>query len=63
VLSSIIKRVYSPSRSATGTYRVERYTRTSLLFTPTGSRIAQHGAKGRIEYVDLTDEKQAQQGQ
>lgn len=54
VLSSIGRRIYSPSADPAGTYRVERYTWTSLLKAPPGSRLVQHSPQGRIEYVDLT---------
>lgn len=54
VLSSISRRIYSPSSEPVGSYRVERYTWTSLVRTPSGTRVPQHSPQGRIEYVDLT---------
>jgi len=54
VLASISRRIYSPSADSGGTYRVERYTWTSLVRTSSGTRLPQHSPQGRIEYVDLT---------
>jgi hypothetical protein len=54
VLSSIARRIYSPSSDPSGSYRIERYTWTSLVRTASGTRLPQHSPQGRIEYVDLT---------
>lgn len=56
VLGSIAGRIYAPAGTDTAepTYRIERYTYTSLAETRTGSRIAARGAEGRIESIDLT---------
>ncbi|MEA3052907.1 MAG: hypothetical protein QOG72_1810 [Sphingomonadales bacterium] len=55
VLSSIGRRLYSPSPDPAGSYRIERYTWTSLIRTAAvGSRLEQRLPQGRIEYVDLT---------
>ncbi|MGZ8287028.1 MAG: hypothetical protein ACXW27_13795 [Allosphingosinicella sp.] len=59
VLVSIGRRIYSPSPDSGGGYRVERYTWTSLVKAPGGSRIPQHAPQGRIEYVDLTPDPPA----
>ena len=60
LIESIAGRVYSPTEaSAGGTYKVERYTYTSLWTNLTGSRIRQRGQSARIEYLDLTDEEPA----
>ena len=58
VLASIAGRIYSPSTGGNvdGTYRVERYSFTSLWEDRTGTRLRQRGANARIEYLDLTDE-------
>jgi hypothetical protein len=55
VLDSIRGRIYSPSSAnAEGTYRVERYTFTSLWEERTGTHLRQRAANVRIEYLDLT---------
>jgi hypothetical protein len=61
VLSSISRRVYSPIADPAGSYRVERYTWTSLIEPQSsGTRLQQRKPQGRIEYVDLTpDEPEA----
>lgn len=61
VLSSINRRIYSPVADPTGSYRVERYTWTSLIEpVSSGTRLQQRKPQGRIEYVDLTpDEPEA----
>jgi hypothetical protein len=61
VLSSISRRIYSPVANSAGSYRVERYTWTSLIEPQSsGTRLQQRKPQGRIEYVDLTpDEPEA----
>jgi hypothetical protein len=56
VLRSVAARIYAPAGTDTAepTYRIERFTYTSLAETRTGSRIAARGAEGRIEAIDLT---------
>ena len=57
LMESIGGRVYSPTAaSAGGTYKVERYTFTSLWTHLTGSRIRQRDQAARIEYLDLTSD-------
>ncbi|HEY0411830.1 MAG TPA: hypothetical protein VGD66_01655 [Allosphingosinicella sp.] len=57
VLSSIAGRIYAPAAGAAeATYRVERFSYTSLMETQTGTRIATHSAQGRIESLDITAE-------
>jgi hypothetical protein len=58
LLASIAGRIYSPSNSGdvNGSYRVERYTFTSLWADRTGTRLRQRSANARIEYLDLTEE-------
>jgi hypothetical protein len=53
-MRSISGRIYSPSANADGTYRVERYTFTSMWGDTTGSRIRIRRPEARIEYLDLT---------
>lgn len=58
VLSSISRRIYSPIADLAGSYRVERYTWTSLIEPQSsGTRLQQRKPQGRIEYVDLTPEE------
>lgn len=54
LIESIEGRLYSPTTGEDGSYRVERYTYTSLYDTFTGSRIRAHSADARIEFLDLT---------
>ena len=56
LLASIAGRIYSPSNNGNvdGTYRVERYTFTSLWEERTGTHLRQRSANARIEYLDLT---------
>ena len=54
LMKSIAGRIYSPSANPEGTYRVERYTFTSLWGDMTGSRIRARSPNARIEYLDLT---------
>ena len=54
LMKSISGRIYSPSANQDGTYRVERYTFTSLWGDMTGSRIRARSPNARIEYLDLT---------
>lgn len=58
LLASIAGRIYSPSTGGgvDGTYRVERYTFTSLWEERTGTHLRQRSATARIEYMDLTAE-------
>jgi hypothetical protein len=57
VLSSVSGRIYAPMKSTDGSYRVERFTYTSLMASNTDSRIRQRSAQGRIEYLDLTGDE------
>ena len=55
LMDSIAGRIYSPAAAnRDGTYRVERYTFTSLWADRTGSRIRARSPNARIEYLDLT---------
>jgi hypothetical protein len=56
LLKSIAGRIYSsaPEGSGEGSYRVERYSYTSLWGDRTGTRIRQRSADGRVEFLDLT---------
>ena len=56
VLASIAGRIYSPVVGAVpdGSYRVERYSFTSLWEDRTGTRIRQRSANSRVEFLDLT---------
>jgi hypothetical protein len=56
LLASVEGRIYSPAPAGSieGTYRVERYTFTSLWEDRTGTRLRQRSANARIEYLDLT---------
>jgi hypothetical protein len=54
LMKSISGRIYSPTSNSDGTYRVERYTFTSLWGDKTGSRIRVRRPEARIEYLDLT---------
>ena len=59
LLRSVQGRIYSPSSDPDGTYRVERYTWTSLWeYDHTGTHMRQRSAAGRIEFLDLTAEPQ-----
>ena len=57
VLASIAGRIYSSSPGES--YRVERYTFTSLWEDRTGTHLRQRGANARIEFLDLTAEPEA----
>jgi tetratricopeptide (TPR) repeat protein len=57
LLRSVAGRIYSPISDPDGTYRVERYTWTSLWeYDRTGTHMRMRSADGRIEYLDLTAE-------
>lgn len=57
LLRSIAGRIYSPVAEPGGTYRVERYSYTSLWRSDvTGTRIRQRSPDARIEMLDLTAE-------
>jgi tetratricopeptide (TPR) repeat protein len=59
LLRSVAGRLYSPISNPDGTYRVERYTWTSLWeYDHTGTHMRQRSADGRIEFLDLTAEPQ-----
>lgn len=62
LLDSIGGRIYSPAPagSVDGTYRVERYSFTSLWEDRTGTRLRQRSANARIEYLDLSTEEPPQ---
>jgi len=56
VLKSISGRIYAPLKGASeeGSFRVERYSYTSLWADRTGTRLRQRAADGRVEFLDLT---------
>jgi hypothetical protein len=54
VLDAIRGRRYSPSQDVTPSYRLERYTYTSMRGLRTGSRLTMHVGIPRVEYLDLT---------
>jgi hypothetical protein len=54
VLDAIRGRRYSPSQDVTPSYRLERYTYTSMRGLRTGSRLTMHIGIPRVEYLDLT---------
>jgi len=59
LLRSVAGRIYSPISDPDGTYRVERYTWTSLWeYDHTGTHMRMRSADGRIEFLDLTAEPQ-----
>jgi tetratricopeptide (TPR) repeat protein len=59
LMRSIAGRLYSPSAAPEGSYRVERYTWTSLWKDDrTGTHMRQRAPDGRIESLDLTAEPQ-----
>lgn len=62
LLKSIQGRIYSPSvEESGGSYRVERYSYTSLWSNRTGTRIRQRSQDARIEFLDLTVEPEQRQ--
>jgi tetratricopeptide (TPR) repeat protein len=54
LLRSLEGRRYTPAASPPGTYRVERYTYTSLWNAQSGSHMRQRSANARLEYIDLS---------
>jgi tetratricopeptide (TPR) repeat protein len=59
LLRSVQGRIYSPNSDPDGTYRVERYTWTSLWeYDHTGTHMRMRSSEGRIEFLDLTAEPQ-----
>lgn len=59
LMRAIVGRLYSPSAAPEGSYRVERYTWTSLWkWDRTGTHIRQRSPDARIETLDLTAEPQ-----
>lgn len=60
LLKSIEGRIYAPLADPAGSYRVERYTYTSLWQSVTGTRLRQRSPAARIEYLDLTAEPSEQ---
>lgn len=59
VLAAVRGRRYAPSAQADagpGLFRVERVTRTSSYFTPTGTRIRTRDGQPRLVFTDLTDD-------
>jgi hypothetical protein len=60
LLRSIQGRIYAPLADPAGSYRVERYTYTSLWQSVTGTRLRQRSPAARIEYLDLTAEPSEQ---
>jgi tetratricopeptide (TPR) repeat protein len=57
LLRSVAGRIYSPISDPDGTYRVERYTWTSLWeYDHTGTHMRERSPDGRIEFLDLTAE-------
>ena len=53
-MASISGRIYAPLGDPTGSYRVERYTYTSLWEDRTGTRLKQRSANARVEMLDLS---------
>jgi hypothetical protein len=60
LVRSISGRIYSPGGEAgsDGTYRIERYSYTSLWMDRTGTHLRQRGPNARLEFLDLTAEDQ-----
>lgn len=58
LIRSISGRVYSPGGEvgSDGTYRIERYSYTSLWMDRTGTHLRQRGPNARLEFLDLTTE-------
>lgn len=54
LLASIRQRIYAPLADPGGSYRVERFTYTSLWEQRLGTRIRQRSADARIESLDLS---------
>ena len=54
VMSSIKGRIYAPLQDPGGSYRVERFTYTSLWEDRTGTRLKQRSANARVEMLDLS---------
>lgn len=54
LMASINGRIYAPLSEPGGSYRVERYTYTSLWEDRTGSLLKQRSANARIEMLDLS---------
>ena len=54
LMASINGRIYAPLSDPTGSYRVERYTYTSLWEDRTGTRLKQRSANARVEMLDLS---------
>ena len=60
LVRSISGRIYSPGGEvgSDGTYRIERYSYTSLWMDRTGTHLRQRGPNARLEFLDLTAEDQ-----
>jgi hypothetical protein len=56
LMASISGRIYAPLKDPSGSYKVERYTYTSLWEDRTGTRLKQRSANARIEMLDLSAE-------
>lgn len=54
LMASISGRIYAPLKDPSGSYRVERYTYTSLWEARTGTRLKQRSANARVEMLDLS---------
>lgn len=54
LMASISGRIYAPLKDPSGSYRVERYTYTSLWEDRTGTRLKQRSANARVEMLDLS---------
>lgn len=54
LIEAINGRIYSPLNDPAGSYRVERYTYTSMWEDRTGSLLKQRSANARIEMLDLS---------
>ncbi len=54
LLASIKQRIYAPLADPGGSYRVERFTYTSLWEQRLGTRIRQRSANARVESLDLS---------
>lgn len=54
LLASIKQRIYAPLADLGGSYRVERFTFTSLWEQRLGTSIRQRSAYARVESLDLS---------
>ena len=57
LLEAIKGRRYSASADGDESYRLERYTYTAPLMARTGTHLRQRSPFGRVEYLDLTQDR------